>query len=228
VIYTLGMYIIGFPLIEKFDLMDVANPYEIFNWMKPFWRESGGELNVRLIGHKKKAAVVSFNGAALTTQESFDAAPQLDGIFIPGGGDAYIDNAIADTKLIDFVRKQSKKAKWVASVCTGAFVLAEAGLLDGRQATTHWLYLSKLQAKYPKVQIVNGFPRHVADGKFMTGGGISSGVDEALTLAGKIAGEQVGRDIELAIQYRPQAPYGVGDPSVADYGTWKEVTTDLA
>ena len=62
----------------------------------------------------------------------------------------------------------------------------------------------------------------------MTGGGISSGVDEALTLAGKIAGEQVGRDIELAIQYRPQAPYGVGDPSVADYGTWKEVTTDLA
>jgi cyclohexyl-isocyanide hydratase len=61
----------------------------------------------------------------------------------------------------------------------------------------------------------------------MTGGGISSGVDEALQLAGEIAGEQVGKDIELAIQYRPQPPYGTGDPSVADYATWKEVTTDL-
>jgi cyclohexyl-isocyanide hydratase len=222
------MTIIGFPLVEYFDLMDVANPYEIFNWMKPFWSAGAADLSVLLIGHEKDANVVSFNGAALKTTACFDDVPQLDTIFVPGGGDAYIEAALADTKLIDFVRNQSEQAKWVSSVCTGAFVLAKAGLLDGRRATTHWMYLSKLQSDYPKVEVVNGFPRYVADGKFMTGGGISSGVDEALTLAGKIGGEQVGRDIELAIQYRPHPPYGTGDPSVADYTTWKQVTTDLS
>jgi len=221
-------YTIGFPLIEQFDLMDVANPYEIFNWMKPFWGTAGKDLNVLLIGHKDKTPVMSFNGAKLMTQASFDSVGQLDGIFCPGGGDTYIDNVTGDKKLIEWVQQQSKKAKFVASVCTGAFILAKAGLLDGREATTHWLYLSKLQSEYPKIQVVNGFPRYVAAGKFMTGGGISSGVDEALTLAGKIANEQVGKDIELAIQYRPNPPYGTGDPSVADYPTWKEVTTDLS
>jgi cyclohexyl-isocyanide hydratase len=220
------MTTIGFPLVDQFDLMDVANPYEIFNWMKPFWRDAS--LTVLLIGHEKGAAVKSFNGAELKTQACFDDVGQLDALFVPGGGDAYIANALGDTTLIEFVTKQAEHAKFVASVCTGAFVIAKAGLLDGRRATTHWLYLSKLQTDYPQIQVVNGFPRYVADGKFMTGGGISSGVDEALTLAGKIGGEQVGRDIELAIQYRPQPPYGTGDPSVADYGTWKEVTTDLS
>lgn len=219
---------IGFPLIDQFDLMDVANPYEIFNWMKPFWTSAGKDLSVLLIGHEKGAAVQSFNGAELKTQAAFDDVAQLDGIFVPGGGDPYIANGTGDTKLIDFMKRQAENAKWVASVCTGAFVLAEAGLLDGRRATTHWMYLAKLQARYPQVQVVNGYPRYVNDGKLWTGGGISSGVDEALTLAGKIAGEHVGRDIELAIQYRPNPPYGTGDPSVADYATWKEVTTDLS
>ena len=226
----MGTYTIGFPLIPQFDLMDVANPYEIFNWMKPFWKKNGKsvELSVLLVGHEEKKPVVSFNGAQLTTQASFDSVGQLDGIFCPGGGDEYIANVMKDTKMVGWVKQQSEKAKFVASVCTGAFVLAKAGLLDGREATTHWLYLAKLQSDYPKIQVVNGYPRYVASGKFMTGGGISSGVDESLTLVGKIATEQVGKDIELAIQYKPNPPYGTGDPSVADYPTWKDVTTDLS
>jgi cyclohexyl-isocyanide hydratase len=90
------------------------------------------------------------------------------------------------------------------------------------------MYQARLQSDYTKIEVVNAYPRFVVDRKFMTGGGISSGIDEAFFLAGKIASEQVGRDIELAIQYHPQPPYGTGDPSIADYKTWKRVTTDLA
>ena len=223
-------YMIGIPIVTHFDLMDVANPYEIFCWMRMFSKVPGREIEVKLIGHQAKASVSAFNGPALQTHASFEemAKARLDVIFVPGGGDAYIDSALADTELLEFVRGQAATAEWVASVCTGAFVLAEAGLLNGVQATTHWLFIDKLQQKYPDVQVVNGFPRLVMDGRFMTGGGISSGIDEALTLAGKIGGEAVGRQIELAIQYRPQPPYGVGDPSVADYRTWRQVTTDLS
>jgi len=223
-------YTIAIPIVPKFDLMDVANPYEVFSWLKPFWRDSGTEPRVMLAGHEAKTAVTAFNGASLTTHASFDELrrTKLDVLFVPGGGDDYIDATRKDTGLLGFIRGHAKQAKWVASVCTGAFVLAEAGLLDGVQATTHWMFLGELQRRYPKIQVVNGYPRFVTDGKFMTGGGISSGIDEALSLAGRIAGEDVGREIELAIQYRPQPPYGTGDPSVADYGTWKQVTTDLS
>ena len=218
---------IGLPLIETFDLMDVCNPYEIFCWAKLFTKKPSVE--VILIGHKAKVPVKSFNGASLTTQAAFSdfRNAQLDVVFVPGGGDSYIEHVLADRKLLAFLGRQAEHAKWIASVCTGAFALAECKVLDERRATTHWLFLDRLQQRYPKVQVVNGFPRFVADGNVITGGGISSGVDEALFLIGSIAGEQIGRDIELAIQHRPQPPYGVGDPSVADYETWKQVTTDL-
>lgn len=226
----MSTYTIGIPIVEKFDLMDVANPYEVFSWIQPFYREAGTELKVLLIGHGKGTQVQSFNGASLTAQACFAdfAEEQLDLIFVPGGGSDYIAATRKDKDLLEFVRTQAKDAKLVASVCTGAFVLAEAGVLEGLRATTHWMFQEELQKRYPSVQVVNGYPRFVTDGKFMTGGGISSGIDAALYLAGTIAGEQVGRDIELAIQYRPQPPYGTGDPAVADYTTWKQVTTDLA
>jgi transcriptional regulator GlxA family with amidase domain len=225
----MSTYTIGIPIVEKFDLMDVANPYEVFSWMKPFWRAAGTELQVLLIGHAKGAQVQAFNGASLTTQACFADfnEARLDLIFVPGGGSDYIEGIRRDRKLLEFVGTQAKHAKLVASVCTGAFVLAEAGVLEGLRATTHWMFQEELQQRYPNVQVVNGYPRFVTDGKVMTGGGISSGIDASLSLAGAIAGEQVGRDIELAIQYHPQPPYGTGDPAVADYTTWKQVTTDL-
>ena len=223
-------FTIAIPIVEQFDLMDVANPYEIFCWLRPFWKEAGKELEVKLIGHECGAAVKAFNGASLTTHASFDevADEKVDVIFVPGGGDSYIAKATGDEKLVGFVRDHAETATWVASVCTGAFVVAATKLLDGRRATTHWMFLDKLRAEHSKIEVVNGYPRFVTDGKFVTGGGISSGIDEALFLAGAIAGQQIGRDIELAIQYRPQPPYGTGDPAVADYATWKDVTTDLS
>lgn len=224
-------FTIGIPIVEKFDLMDVANPYEVFCWSQAFWKDiPGGTVQVSLIGHEAKVQVTGFNGASLTTHAAFSdfANTQLDVLFVPGGGDPYLDVALNDSDLRNFIQSQAPHAKWVGSVCTGAFVLANAGVLQGLQATTHWSYLTRFQSDYPDVQVVNGYPRFVLDGKFLTGGGISSGIDAALALTGMFAGPQVGRDIELVIQYRPQPPYGTGDPSVADYATWKEVVTDLS
>lgn len=226
----MSTFTIAIPIVELFDLMDVANPYEIFNWLKPFWKDGGSELQVKLVGHTAGAAVTSFNGASLTTHAAFSDFDdsRVDVLFVPGGGDSYVDAIKKDTDLLGFVRRQAEDAKWIASVCTGAFVLAETGILDGVRATTHWMFLERLQQDYPNIQVVNGYPRYVKDGRIMTGGGISSGIDEALSLAGTIATEHAGREIELAIQYRPQPPWGVGDPSVADYATWKGVMTDLS
>lgn len=223
-------YTIAIPIVPKFDLMDVANPYEVFCWLKPFWRSSDVDLQVLLVGHKAKSAVMAFNGASLTTHAAFGdfRRKRIEALFVPGGGNDYIDAVGKDKGLLDFVRHHAEHAEHVASVCTGAFVLAAAGLLDNLRATTHWMFLAELQQRYPKVSVVNGYPRFVVDGKFMTGGGISSGIDEALSLAGRIGGEQAGRAIELAIQYHPQPPYGVGDPSIADYNTWRKVNTDLS
>jgi len=224
-------FTVGIPIVDKFDLMDVANPYEIFCWLSPFWKDPDPhEVDVKLVGHESHVPVKAFNGASLITHASFKelASTPLDVLFVPGGGSDYVDAVLADKELLGFVRDHAENAKWVGSVCTGAFILAGAGLLNGRRATTHWMFLDRLRADFQSVAVVNGYPRFVNDGKFLTGGGISSGIDTALFLAGKIAGEQTGRDIELAIQYHPQPPYGVGDPAVSDYRTWKEVTTDLS
>ncbi|HEX2833823.1 MAG TPA: DJ-1/PfpI family protein [Thermoanaerobaculia bacterium] len=223
-------FTICIPIVADFDMMDVANPYEIFSWMKPYWKPADGDLNVLLAGHEAKAPVTAFNGATLLTHASFQELQEtpVDVLFVPGGGGTYIRNACSDQDLLNFVSAKGATARFVASVCTGAFVLATAKLLGTLQATTHWMYLAQFQQQFPDVQVVNGYPRYVTDGKFTTGGGISSGIDEALHLVGQIAGDQVARDIQLSIQYRPNPPYDDGDPSVADYTTYKQVTAALS
>ncbi|MGN6185155.1 MAG: DJ-1/PfpI family protein [Thermoanaerobaculia bacterium] len=223
-------FTICIPIVSQFDMMDVANPYEIFCWMRPYWQPPEGELDVFLVGHEAHVPVTAFNGASLLTHKSFDdlCDTPVNVLFLPGGGGSYLENISKDDKLKEFVASKAKDAQWVASVCTGAFVLANAQLLNGQQATTHWLYLAQLQQQYPQIAVVNGFPRYVSSDKFTTGGGISSGIDEALHLVGQIAGDQVAQNIQLSIQYRPRPPYDDGDPSVADYKTWKEVSTALS
>lgn len=217
----MSTYRIGIPIIDTFDLLDVANSYEVFNWIAAFWK--GQDLEVSLIGHKKGQRVTSTNRAELTTQKSFKGCEQLDVVFVPGGGPNYIAAAVKDHELLEFVLRQHEGTVWTTSVCTGAFVLGKAGLLDGKRATTHWYFQQELQRRHPKMKLVNGYPRTVQDGKIVTGGGLSSAIDESLWLAGQIAGQDIGKQIELAIQYHPQPPYGTGDPAIADYDTYAAV-----
>ena len=215
---------IGLPIVPQVDLLDISNACEVFRWLQVFWK--GTTVEAPLIGHSLDP-VVTGNGARLSPDMTFDDVVkqnlQFDLVFVPGGGSDYVTSATADSVLLDFVVTQSAKAKWMTSVCTGAFVLAATKLLDGKQCTTHWQFQQRLQTEYPNVRLVNGWPRFVADGSVVTGGGLSSAIDETLWLCGQVAGESIGKQIELMIQYNPQPPWEVGDPSIADYATYSAV-----
>ena len=164
-----------------------------------------------------KIHVVSNDGSAVATDcgfsilphGSFADCPQADLICVPGGPG--VAAALSDTVLTDFVRVQSASAKWVTSVCTGAFILGAAGLLDGKRASTHWGYtqlLGRYGAIYEEARIVY-------DGNLVTSGGVTSGIDFALSLIATLAGDDTAQTVQLALEYDPVPPFVGGHPARA-------------
>jgi cyclohexyl-isocyanide hydratase len=136
-------------------------------------------------------------------------------ICVPGGN-AGVVQAMGDQETIEFVRRQARSAKYVTSVCTGAFILGAAGLLKGRRATTHWAFTELLPlvgATYEKARVVK-------DGNVITAGGVTSGIDFGLRIAAEIAGESVAQAIQLGLEYDPEPPFTSGHPDRAS-GTVK-------
>jgi cyclohexyl-isocyanide hydratase len=148
-------------------------------------------------------------GLGLVPTTTFAACPDLDLICVPGG--AGVSGAIADVETVAFVRRQGGRATYVTSVCTGAFVLGAAGLLQGRRATTHWAYthlLPMVGATYQKARVVR-------DGNVFTGGGVTAGIDFALAVAAEVAGSEAAQRIQLSIEYDPAPPFNSGSPDQA-------------
>lgn len=164
-----------------------------------------------------KIFVTSEEGKAVTTDCSFSIlptisfaeCPQADIICVPGGHG--VREAIGDRAIVGFVSQQGAGAKWVTSVCTGAFILGAAGLLQGKRATCHWGYthlLPLVGATYERARIVQ-------DGNVVTAGGVTSGIDFALQLIALISGEDTARTIRLALEYDPAPPFSGGTPDTA-------------
>jgi cyclohexyl-isocyanide hydratase len=130
-------------------------------------------------------------------------------ICVPGGFG--VDGAMNDAETLAFVRTHGAQAKYVTSVCTGAFILGAAGLLKGKRATTHWAYHDLL----PMVGAIPERARVVRDGNTFTGGGVTAGIDFALTVAAEITGAEVAQAIQLAIEYNPAPPFDAGAPDRA-------------
>lgn len=164
-----------------------------------------------------KIFVVSNDGGPVTTDCGFSILPttsfadcqQADIICVPGGHG--VREAVADPAIIDFVRQQGKNATWVTSVCTGAFILGIAGLLQGKRATCHWGYTHLL----PLVGATHEPARVVRDGNLVTAGGVTSGIDFAIELIAMISGEDIARSIQLALEYDPAPPFTGGTPATA-------------
>jgi cyclohexyl-isocyanide hydratase len=135
--------------------------------------------------------------------------PPLDLICIPGGFG--VDQAMGDDETVDFVRRQGAGAKYVTSVCTGAFILGAAGLLQGKKATTHWAYHHLL----PRVGAIPVKERVVRDGNRFTGGGVTAGIDFALALMAEIAGPNIAQAVQLSLEYDPHPPFNSGSPRMA-------------
>lgn len=140
---------------------------------------------------------------------TFDDCPQADILCVPGGFG--VEDAIVDEALIGFVKAQAARARYITSVCTGAFVLGAAGLLKGKRATTHWAY-------HEALALVGAIPvarRVVHDGNVISGGGVTAGIDFAFTLLAENAGTDYAKGVQLGLEYDPAPPFDAGSPQKA-------------
>jgi cyclohexyl-isocyanide hydratase len=184
---------VGFVIFPDLTQLDFTGPLQILARMPQ---------SAIYIVAKSHAPVPSDCGLSLVPTHTFETCPPLDLICIPGGTTG-VANAIGDRETVDFVRRQAAGAKYVTSVCTGAFILGAAGLLEGRRATTHWVFTELLPlvgATYEKARVVK-------DGNVITAGGVTSGIDFALSVVAEIAGEDAARAIQLAMEYDPSPPF---------------------
>jgi cyclohexyl-isocyanide hydratase len=193
---------IGFLLFENVTQLDFTAPFEVFA------RMPNSEI---LLISKGIYPVKSDKGLSVIPTHTFVNCPQLDLICVPGGGG--ISGVIEDEEALNFLKNQAHKAQYITSVCTGALVLAVAGLLDGFKATTHWLSIDLLK-KFETVEVIEA--RVVKDRNRFTGGGVTAGIDFALTIAAEIYGENIAKEIQLMIEYNPQPPFNVGSPKLVD------------
>jgi cyclohexyl-isocyanide hydratase len=161
---------------------------------------------------KTRDPVVADSGIAILPSGTLADGPQLDVVFVPGGGG--VTALLDDEEGLAFLRAQGERARFVTSVCTGSLLLGAAGLLGGYDAVTHWAFMDLL----PMVGERPTRRRVVVDRNRVTGAGVTSGIDFALRLAAELSDEATARAIQLAIEYDPEPPYG-GHPDRADPAT---------
>ena len=132
-------------------------------------------------------------------------------IWVPGGSIEALNAMLPHPKLpiFEYIQRVAKQAQWVCSVCEGALLLAQTGWLDNRNATTHWAFYKCMEAMFPKVILDKSLPRYVQSENTVTGGGISSGIDEAIFMASLIAGDKVASEITKTLQYTPDPQFKV-------------------
>ena len=192
---------VGFVIFPDLTQLDFTGPLQVLARLPD---------SATHIVAKTQAPVPSDCGLGLVPTHTFATCPALDLICVPGGSQGVVD-AMADPDTIAFVRKQAAGAKYVTSVCTGAFILGVAGLLKGRRATTHWAFADLL----PLVGATHEKARIVRDGNVITAGGVTSGIDFGLSVVAEIAGETAARTIQLGIEYDPAPPFDSGHPDRA-------------
>jgi cyclohexyl-isocyanide hydratase len=202
-----GSIKVGIPLYPGFDSLDVLGPFQTFTF-------AGMD---RYLVAADRCLVTSFEGVPIEPRTTFEDCRQLDVVFVPGGADpveVLLEGHPGENPLLDFLVRQAAHAKLVCSVCNGALLLAGAGLLDGHLVTTHWAYKDVLRL-FP-CRVVDDYRRYVQSGNRITGGGISSGLDEALYIVSLLCGVGVARHGQLAMQYHPQPLLHCGDPGDSD------------
>jgi len=202
--------LIAIPLFDRFAALDAVGPFQVLVRLP----------DARTIFVAERPRDVTDESGALTlrAEASFADVPHPDIILVPGGPGqaAHMGD---DSPLRDWLIAADQTSTWTTSVCTGSLILAGAGLLDGRQATTNWLAmdeLARLGAK-PRQE------RYVFDGKYATAAGVSAGIDMALALVDRIGGAEMAQRFQLGIEYDPQPPYNAGSPATAP----AEIVADL-
>jgi transcriptional regulator GlxA family with amidase domain len=197
------------PVYDQVDMLDVCGPCEMFHWAK---------FQVDLVA--EKPGEVRFNsGLVFQVLVGLGSPRPVDALWVPGGEPGSLARIIAEgeqSPYLEFLKNQAAQSQWVCSVCEGALLLAAAKLLDGFHVTTHWAFIPYLIAHHPDVLVADGHPRFVIDRDRITGGGISSGLDEALKLIELLAGLETAISVQQVTQYYPEPPVASAIPNVID------------
>jgi putative intracellular protease/amidase len=188
-------------LYDNFTALDCIGPYEVLH------NVPGNE--VEFVALKAGPVTADSGTLSIVATSSIAEVTAPDMLLIPGGpGD---EVAAANPEILNWVRKVHKTTKWTTSVCTGALILAAAGVLDGLEATTHWCAFERLKELGAKPTA----ERVVRQGKIVTGAGVSAGIDMALQLVALEVGDDMAKAIQLGIEYDPQPPFDCGSPAKA-------------
>ena len=198
---TAAPFTIVFLLFDQVTQLDFTGPAQFLS------RLPGAQVHVAAA---TPDPVMTDCGFAILPTATFADCPQADLLCVPGG--VGVAPALGDAALIDFVARQGADATWVTSVCTGAFILGRAGLLTGKRATTHWGYTQLLD----RVGAQHVAERVVTDGNVITAGGVTSGIDFALTVIAAVAGGDVAKSVQLSLEYDPAPPFAGGTPATSD------------
>lgn len=188
-------------IFDGLTALDAIGPYEVMRSV-PDWE-------VRFVGPSKGTVRTDSGALGLSADYDLEEVTAPDIVLVPGGkGNRPL---MEDETVLSWLRTVDEGTKWTTSVCTGSLVLGAAGLLEGKRATTHWLYLEQLGEL--GADPVGG--RFVEDGKVITAAGVSAGIDMALHLVGVEAGTEVAQAVQLGIEYDPQPPFDAGSPAKA-------------
>ena len=188
-------------IFDGITALDAIGPYEVLRSV-PGWE-------VEFVGKQSGEVRTDSGHLGLSADHALADISETDVVLVPGGeGNRPL---LDDDEVLSWLREVDRATKWTTSVCTGSLVLGAAGLLEGKRATGHWLYLEPLRAY--GADPVGG--RFVEDGKVMTAAGVSAGIDMALHLVGQEAGPEVAQAVQLGIEYDPQPPFDSGSPAKA-------------
>ena len=201
---------IGMLIFPRLTQLDMTGPYEVLARLP----DTKVELVARML-----APVTTDRGMQIVPTTTYADCPPLDVVMVPGGPGQ--QELMEDEEALAFLRKQAAGAKYVTSVCTGSLVLGAAGLLKGRRATCHWAAIEHLKP----LGAIPVRERVVIDGNIVTGAGVASGIDFALTLAAILESEEVAREIQLQIEYDPAPPFNSGSPKTASNGMIEKLKT---
>ncbi|CAL9373118.1 DJ-1/PfpI family protein [Streptomyces sp. Tu 3180] len=188
-------------LFDRFTALDAVGPYETLGRLP--------DARTVFVAERTGPVRADTGALALTADRTLAEVQSPDIVVVPGGPGQ--TPQMENEALLDWLRTADATSTWTTSVCTGSLLLAAAGLLEGRRATSHWLALDQLR----RFGAEPTGERVVTDGKYMTAAGVSSGIDMGLTLLGRIAGDEHAQAVQLATEYDPQPPYDAGSPGKA-------------
>jgi len=187
---------IAIPLYDRFTALDAVGPYEVLQ------RLPGAQIT--WLAHEPGPVGTDTGQLHLVADAAFEDLPDPEILVVPGGTGT--DDFLEDERLVGWIRRAHETSEWTTSVCTGSLLLGAAGVLDGLEATCHWLDIADLERYGARPT----GKRVVEQGKVVTAAGVSSGIDMGLVLAAKIAGPEVAQAIQLGIEYDPQPPFDAG------------------